>query len=79
MKESMSLFIKTLSLTEQAILFREEGLIYKEISDKLNVPLMTICNWTKHIQLTDEQKQVIKTNCFQKVSDFWLNKRLRKF
>ncbi len=79
MKESMSLFIKTMSLQEEAIVLRTKGLIYKEISDILKVPLMTICNWTRHVQLTDEQKQVVKTNCFQKVSDFWLNKRLRKF
>ncbi len=75
----MNFFIKTMSLTDSAILFREKGLTYKEISDKLNVPLMTVCNWTRHIKLTDEQKQVIKTNCFKKVSDFWLNKRLSKF
>ena len=76
MKESMSLFIKTMSLKEEAIVLRTKGLIYKEISEKLNVPLMTICNWTRHIQLTDEQKQTIKTNCFKKVSDFWRDKRL---
>lgn len=72
----MNLFIKTRSLAEEAVILRTEGLIYKEISDKLNVPLMTICNWTRHIQLTDEQKQIIKINCFKKVSHFWLNKRL---
>lgn len=78
MKEEMNLFIKTLSLEEEAVILRGKGLTYKEISDELNVPLMTICNWTRHIQLTDKQKQTIKTNCFKKVSDFWRNKRPQK-
>lgn len=67
-----------MSLEEQAALLREKGLTYKQISDELNVALMTVCNWTRHVQLTDEQKQTIKTNCFKKISDFWLNKRLGK-
>ena len=75
MKEEINLFIKAMSLKEEAVNLRTKGLIYKEISSRLNVPLMTICNWTRHIQLTDEQKQTIKINCFKKVSDFWRNKR----
>ena len=73
-KNGMNLFIKTMSLAEEAVILRGKGLIYKEISDKLNVPLMTISNWTRHVQLTDQQKQTIKTNCFKKVSDFWRQK-----
>jgi len=73
----VNLFIKNPSLKEEAIFFREQGLIHQNISNILNVPVATIQYWIKDIKLTKEQKQNIKENSFKKKSSFWFNQRLQ--
>ena len=53
---------KLLKEKEEAITLRtNEGLSIDEIATKLNVAKSSVFSWTKHIKLTDEQNEILKT------------------
>lgn len=58
---------------------RKNGQTYKEIQQVIGRASTTIRNWTKDIKLTEQQKNYIQRQGFQKNSIFWRNKRIEYF
>lgn len=50
------------SIKRIVIKLREKGKSYNYISDRLNIPKSTVRYWSKHIKLTDKQREKLNKN-----------------
>lgn len=50
------------ALREQAIALRQQGMSIREIARQLGIAKSSASTWTRHIELTDEQKGKLKEN-----------------